>query len=62
MAHIFAFSDVEPEAATRPETQVGIIVENNIIVTNGKPVFKVGYQGAVNIIASCNNIIWDLSE
>lgn len=60
--NIFAFSDVEPVAATRPETHVGIIVENNIIVTNGKPVFKVGYQGAVNIIVSCNNIIWDLNE
>ena len=64
--NIFAFSKCEPVAASKPEMHTGIIVERNIIITNGTPVFREGYtnnkdKGCVQMIVSNNNIVFDIS-
>jgi hypothetical protein len=62
--NIFAFSKCEPVAASRPELHTGIIVEGNIIITNGTPVFREGYsekdKGCTQMIAAKNNMIFDV--
>ena len=65
--NIFAFSKCEPVAASKPEIHTGIIVERNIIITNGTPVFREGYtdkdnKGCIQMIVSNNNIVFDISE
>lgn len=65
--NIFAFSKNEPVAASRAEMHTGIIVERNIIVTNGTPVFREGYtngkdKGCVQMIVAKNNIVYDISQ
>ncbi len=61
--NIFAFSKCEPVAASRPEMHTGIILERNIIITNGTPAFREGYsekdKGCTQMIVSENNIIFD---
>lgn len=64
--NVFAFSKTEAIATSRPEMHTGIIVERNIIVTNGTAVFREGYsekdKGCIQMIFSNNNIVFDISE
>ena len=64
--NIFAFSKSEPIACSKPETHTGIVVERNIIITSGTPVFREGYVGkdeeCTQMIFSINNLIYDISK
>lgn len=64
--NIFAFSKAEPIACSKPETHTGIVVERNIIITNGTPVFREGYsdkdKDCAQMIFSSNNIIYDIGN
>ena len=64
--NIFAFSKAEPIACSKPETHTGIVVERNIIITNGVPVYRVGYsekdKDCAQMIFSSKNLIYDISK
>lgn len=61
--NIFVQSTEEPVKLSRNEMHIGMIFEGNIIVSEGTPVFRVGYEaedsGSIHTIVSHGNIIYD---
>ncbi len=64
--NIFVKSKEIPITLTRNEMRTGLIFERNILVTDGSPIYKVGYEycdsGSVHSIAAHENLIFDLQK
>ena len=63
--NIFAFGGDSVARLSRREEHPGAILENNIFITDGKPVYCFGSDGKFTFpgpcIRSSNNVIWDIS-
>ena len=62
--NIFAFGGQGLIILGRADAHVGIIVENNTLITDATPVYAVpggGRPGALPSLRSCRNKIWDIS-
>lgn len=61
--NIFVESGNEPIKLSRNEMHVGMIFEGNIIVSEGTPIFRTGYEnedsGSIHTLVSHGNIIFD---
>ncbi|MFA7636764.1 MAG: right-handed parallel beta-helix repeat-containing protein [Monoglobales bacterium] len=71
--NVFFGSDKEIISASRKEAHTGLIFDGNVIISNGKPIYAIGLHnetessigdssGFVNVIASHNNIIFDVEK
>ncbi len=63
--NIFVKAGVTPVKHTRPEIHTGIILENNIIVSDNSPSYMIGWgeeeDGGVQVIAGHNNLHFNMS-
>ncbi|MBQ8311433.1 MAG: right-handed parallel beta-helix repeat-containing protein [Clostridia bacterium] len=62
--NIFAFGGQHLIRMSRGDAHVGIIVENNTLITDGRPIydcFDDSFKGAVLSLKSSGNRIWDVS-
>ena len=63
--NIFVKSKEEPVAMSRPEMHTGIILENNIIVSDNTPMYLTGYRreqaGDLQMLYAENNLIYNVS-
>ncbi len=61
--NIFVKAKDWPVKVARNQMHLGMIFENNIMVSEGVPVYKVGYEdedsGSVHNISTCSNLIYD---
>ncbi len=62
--NIFAFGGQHLIRMSRGDAHAGILVENNVLITDGRPIydcFDDGFKGAVLSLKSSGNRIWDVS-
>jgi hypothetical protein len=60
--NVFAFGGLGVTFYTFPEDHIGITYENNVFISNGKPIYdfhKLYDRKAINCVDSKNNVVYD---